>query len=418
MSAQDTSGTIVMGQPAVGQIQSAGETLRYDYTVEELHQVTLQALSDTAQPTVSILRDGAVVAAETNAEGASTVTLAALLAAGDYVVEVGAANGTTGLIVANVLSETPVTMTPLTVGAPITGSLSATAPAAFFSFSALAEPAYLYVDSDSAGSGVHLRFGDSATGKTVAESSADVLGVRYRFGAGSQGYTVEVSTDSAAETASFSICLTPISADGCGGQGSAPTVAPPLAVTATPVDTLIPPTAPVSAACTVTPNVAGGVNIRQSATTNSSILGQLPGGASADVIGIAPDRSFYNIRYNGIVGWVALFVVNSSGDCGSVAVVNPPLIPTQPPAPTQAAPSGPCLITITAPTYVYTTTIATMDYLFDQVQGGQLLPIGRLADNSWWQTNNYGAWLPASALGSTAQISGNCNSVPITSPSP
>ena len=81
------------------------------------------------------------------------------------------------------------------------------------------------------------------------------------------------------------------------------------------------------------------------------------------------------------------------------------------------APVGPCLITLTQPTFVYTTTIAQMDYLFDQVQGGQLLVIGRLADNSWWQTNNYGAWLPASALGSTAQIGGNCDSVPITAPS-
>ncbi len=423
VSAQDTSGTIIMGQPAIGQIQSAGATLSYDYTLADLRQVSLQALSDTAQPTVSISRDGTVVAAAANAVGESTVTLAALLAAGDYVVEVGTTNGTTGLVVLNVLSETPVTQTPLTVGAPVTGSLSADAPAAFFSFSALAEPAYLYVDSDSTASGVHLRFGDGATGKTIAESSADVLGVRYRFGAGSQGYTVEISTDGAAETGLFTICLTTVSTGGCEGHGaSAPPATAALVATALPAAAL-PPTAtsaPVSAACTVTPNVAGGVNIRQSATTNSSILGTLPGNASADVIGISPGGSFYNIRYGSINGWVALYVVNSSGDCGNVAVVNPPPVPTQPPAPTQAAnpvPSGPCLITITSPTFIYTTTTATMDYLFDQVQSGQLLPIGRLADNSWWQTNNYGAWIPASAFGSTAQISGNCDSVPITSPS-
>ncbi len=414
VNAQDgSSGTIVMGQPAIGQIQTAGSTLRYDYTVGDLRQVTLQALSDTAQPTVSIVRDGEVVAAEANAQGVSTVTLDALLTAGSYVVEVGTTNGTTGLIVLNVLSETPVTMTPLSAGEPVSIALSADSPLASYVFDAPPEPFYVYVDSGSSDGGVSVRFGDGVTGRTIAESGAGVLGARYRFGAGSQHIVVQIRAIDIATLGSFTICMTAISAGGCEGQGAS---APPAAtvqpvVTATP---LVLPTA-ISSACTVTPNVSGGVNIRQSATTSSGIVGSLPGSASADVIGISPGGSFYNIRYNGIDGWVALFVVNSFGDCGSVALVNPPPVLTQP-APTQAAAVGPCLITLTAPTYVYTTTIATMDYLFDQVQGGQLLPIGRLADNSWWQTNNYGAWLPASAIGSTAQIGGNCDSVPITSP--
>ncbi len=408
VSAQDSSGTLVLGQPSSAQITTAGQTLRFDYTLAETSQVSLQALSDSVPLKITIVQGDAVVAAEPNPSNALTVSLDTVLAAGAYVVEVGATNDATGLVILALQSETPLTITALGLGQRVAGTLDAATPLLLYRFDALSEPGFLYVDTGASDHGVSLRLVNTATGQVSAQASPDLLGVRWRIPTGA-AYRVEVGGDDLSQNVQFSVCVTPISAGGCeGGDVSAQ-----LPATAAPVATV------VSSTCTVTPNVAGGVNIRQSATTNSSIIGKLPGNASADVVGVAPDRSFYNIRYNGIDGWVAQFVVIASGDCGSVGVVNPPPIPTQPPLPTQvAAPtmSGPCLIVLTAPTYVYTTTTATMENLFDQVQGGQLIPIGRLADNSWWQTNDYGAWIPTSAFGDTVQISGNCDNLPIVSP--
>jgi hypothetical protein len=122
---------------------------------------------------------------------------------------------------------------------------------------------------------------------------------------------------------------------------------------------------------------------------------------------------------------VALSVVTTSGACGSAPVIAPPpiIVPTQPPAtpmpPTAPPPptaSGPCLVTINSPTYVYSTTNDDIGNLFDQLQGGELIPIGRLANNSWWKTNYYNTWIKTSTFGQTASVSGDCSSLPVVTP--
>jgi hypothetical protein len=189
-----------------------------------------------------------------------------------------------------------------------------------------------------------------------------------------------------------------------------------------------------TSACTVSPTLAGGANIRQSANVNSIIVGALPGGAVADVLGISPDGAFYNVQYNQINGWTALSAVTASGDCSGVASVNPPppiLIPSPtpipptpiPPTPTPPPPtatptqSGPCLITMTGEALVYTQPNAIPDFIYDEVQPGyQLIPVGRLADNSWWHTNYGNSWIETSHFGSEATVTGDCSALPIVSP--
>ncbi len=68
-----SSGTLVLGQPAVSQIATAGQIFAYDYTATEPRQISLQALGDGAQPTITILQNGAVVAEQANAGGALTI---------------------------------------------------------------------------------------------------------------------------------------------------------------------------------------------------------------------------------------------------------------------------------------------------------------------------------------------------------
>src|SRR5690606_6511019 len=108
--------------------------------------------------------------------------------------------------------------------------------------------------------------------------------------------------------------------------------------------------------------------------------------------------------------------------------VNPPQViapPTATPPPTNTPvpathtpepPSGPCLITVNSPTNVYTTTIEVVDYLYDQLQGGELIPVGRTADGAWYKTNYANAWLPTHVIGHTVSRSGNCNNLPVVSP--
>ena len=124
-----TNGTLTFGQPSSGQI-SAGQTLRFDYPLAQTSTVTLQVLSDTAQPTITILRDGSPVASALNNQAQFTVSLTSLLDAGSYVVEVGSLNNTAGVIFWLYSHETPVTATPLTPGSPIGGGVSTDTPLA------------------------------------------------------------------------------------------------------------------------------------------------------------------------------------------------------------------------------------------------------------------------------------------------
>ena len=258
---------------------------------------------------------------------------------------------------------------------------------------------------------MNVRIVNTTTGQVSAQIGADTLGARLRFPPGNAAYQVEVQHSGTASIQGYSICLSYVSVGGCESASAVqPTVAPP------------PPAATEElTGCTISPAV-NGVNIRQSASTNSIILGTLPSGVSLSPIGIDPTRSFYNIQYENINGWVALSVINSSGDCSTLLTVNPPPIqqiptqqPTLPPPPPPTA-STPCLITITSPAYVYTQHSTSSD-LFDQVQAGaQLTPIARLADNSWWKTNYYNSWIQTSLFGSAANVSGDCSVLPVVSP--
>lgn len=416
----DSNGTLVLGQPAVSQVASAGQTFNYDYSLTEPRQITLQALGDSAQPSIRILQNGIVVAEEANAAGALTISLNALLNAGSYVVQVGALNNTTGLVVLVLQSETAVTSETLTPGTLLSGTVNTSAPLALYSFAALNEPAYLYVESSQPNSGVNVRLTDAGSGTVSGMINASLTGARLRIPAGNVTYTVEVETGGGAAAELFTICLAAVSTGGCeAGSAQAPVVTQDVVLVEPPVER-----------CTVTSNAGGPVNIRQSASTSAIIVSSLPANASADVIGISPDRFFYNVLYSGTNGWISAAVVNTAGNCDTILTITPPTVveqpaqppaqptaapvqPTQPPPPT---PSGPCLITLTAPTYIYQIPNNAIDYLQDQVQGGELIPVGRLADNSWWKTNYANAWIQTSAFGSTAQVSGDCRNLPLVTP--
>jgi uncharacterized protein YraI len=417
-----TLGALTVGQPVIAQINAEAPVARYDYAAEEAQSVSLQAFGETAQPTITLLRDGQVVASEANASGALIVTLDALLSAGDYVVEVGATGGTSGTAIVIVQSATPVVVTELAPSSPVSGELSAETPMALYRLSALGEPSFLYVGSGLPNSGLVVRLMNEESGALSGQFSAELLGGRFHIPAGGSNYRVEVEQSGAADVEPYSLCWTAASADDCG---SAPAVETPVATEEVVVQT---------AACTVSPT-AGAVNVRASASIEAPIIATLSAGVAANVLGVAPGGFFYNIALGGVNGWVAASVVQPNGDCATLPVVQPPQFqpvatqppaqptqaPQQPPQPTQAPPqqpeptqppqaSGPCLLTVNSPANVYTQPTAQIDFLQDQVgAGGELIPTGRLADNSWWKTNYGGAWVQTGLFGGAITVSGNCN---------
>ena len=78
--------------------------------------------------------------------------------------------------------------------------------------------------------------------------------------------------------------------------------------------------------------------------------------------------------------------------------------------------SGGSIVTINSPVKVYSIPVANVSYLYDQVQGGELIPVGRLADNSWWKTNYASAWIQTSEFGNTVSISGDCSGLAVVEP--
>ncbi len=412
-----------LGQPALVTL-AAGETRAFSYSPAQTASVTMQAIGDVAAPVLTVLRDGEVIATEANSAGAFTITLTAMLHPGPaYTIEIGSANAAPGTLVLVVLSETPVPAVTLTAGEPLSGQVDAANPQALYRFRALNEPIYLYIDvSGLVETGATFQITNASTGRMVGLLSPETTGGRFRLAAGTSTFEVAAAFSALTEADSYTICFTAVSAGGCGAGQSA------IDVIAT---VEAPPDATALPECTVTPEAASGANIRQSASTSTILLGVLPGGQTAEVLGVSPDDTFYHIQYSNVNGWVARSVVNPSGDCSGLPVEQPPLFivpptatftpipptPTFTPIPPTATPSGPCLITVTAEFLIYTQPIAQPDYIQDEVGPGyQLIPIGRLADNTWWQTNFASAWVETSHFGPRAQVTGNCSALPIVSP--
>lgn len=416
-SAQGSSGVLVLGQPIPNQVAVDG-LLTYDYVLNQTSQVTIQALSDSAKPTLTITRGGQVVAQQPNDESAFTTSLSEMLSPGTYSVQVATRDNTAGLIIVVLQSEVPIPASALTPSVPINAIVGAQVPLALYTFAALDEPGFLYVDAESAQRGVSVTVVNTTSGETSGHVAADLLGVRFRISAGSVTYQVQVEGGSTPEP--FTICFAAVSSGGCE-VGSTP-----IQATAITLPTTVPTV--IAVACTISPSAPGGVNIRQSSSTLSLIIGRLPTGQSATVTGISPDRTFWNVIYDNKDGWIATSVVNASGSCNAVPPVMPPPIIPQPTAipptavPPTAAPTqdnSPCLITITSDTLVYSYPQAIPDYIYDETMAGyQLIPTGRLTDNSWWVTNYANAWIETSHFGNSATVSGNCSNLPVVAPPP
>jgi len=416
--AQDVlNGALVVGQPSIGQIAIAGESIRYAYTLNQISQITIQVLSDTVHPTVQVLRDGAVIANQMNLAAEPMVVLDSVLDAGAYIVEIGALEAATGTVMALVQSEASVAVMDLQPGNVVSGGVNGSGQVSLYRFSAMVEPAYLYYESLNPMQGAAMSLVNITTGQTVGKLEVELSGARLRIPAGSNVYRILITHEGVADPVQFTLCLIGVSGGECGQGG----VIIPTAVEQS-----------GNSVCVVTPKFAGGANIRQSASTNAPILVALLDGTSATVLGIDPTESWYNVEYNGINGWAALSAVNSAGNCVGLDVMvppsvpptavppqptNPPVQPTNPPSPT-SVPGGPCLITFSGTELIYTQPAVDPSLIFDQVQAGyELIPVGRWnsGGQDWWKTNYFNSWW-LNKPGTMGTVSGDCSGLPFINP--
>jgi hypothetical protein len=402
--AQEADAPLTFDQPASVNVENTGDVVRLAYRAEQASVVAFQALSDRAQPTIRILHDGEVVARQGNSRGEILVSVASYLQAGNYIIEIGTAQGSTGRIIVTVQTETTAIPNPVNVGLLESGNISFEAPIVIYQIDGLTEPAYLDIESDQ---GVGVRVVDNENDEVVAVFNADVLAGLLTLPASTKSYRVEFiqygNFITPTDSSSFSLCYSPISASGCGDE---------VVVPSTPSETVS------GLACRVTPTLAGGANIRQTASVDAPIAGTLAGGQFADVLASNSDGSWYQVSYNTVVGWASLAAVTPDGDCSNLPIQIPPPVPATAtpipptPIPATATPSGPCLITLVGPEYVYTIPNPIVDHLLDQVQQGELIPVGRWNQNpNWWLTNYMGGWWFNTA-GTNGRLSGDCSQIP------
>jgi hypothetical protein len=83
---------------------------------------------------------------------------------------------------------------------------------------------------------------------------------------------------------------------------------------------------------------------------------------------------------------------------------------------TTPTPSTPCVAKLKAPQRVYTQPDNDPSHLLDQLQiGAQIAPTSKSADGKWWGFTlfNVDAWADTAEFTTTADVSGNCDAIPV-----
>ncbi len=335
---------IAIGENAVGTLSAEALGAQYAVTSFGGETVTIQVLSLSGGliPRFQVYNpDGAAILDQGNVSGAITLTsTVSFTTPGVYTIAIQGENSTTGQFVLSLQQGVPPPGVDLTRNQPISTVVGSSVPLRVYRFStSAAEPSLtLSVLSQTSGAGVLISLFDDGAGKTLASSDASFGGVAYRLLATDRHYRVEVRAGSTLGNTAFSICL-----GTCAGElispESVPSGAPVGAPSATP--TVI----PQAATCTVVSTAGGSVNVRSGPGTGYLIIGSLPLGTAAPVIGQNNTGGFawFEINLNGLVGWVSASVTRQGGDCSGVpfasAPANAPLAPTA--IPTQAPQNNP-----------------------------------------------------------------------------
>lgn|GEM_PF-3305340 len=334
--AQSDATPIQIGQNAFGELTAEANSARYALTAAGSESATIQvlALSPNFAPRFRIINPAGVeILVVANPDGLNALTGSASLPdAGEYIIEITGENGTVGQFV---LSLQPGASLPepveLAVDQPISDMVGGDTPVHVYRFSTTEAANTLTILSESDGAGVLVSLFDEAIGKTIASHDAGVSDVAYRLPSEERNYRVEVRAGGTDDTA-FSICL-----GNCGGLLSSETSTQPPVVETVETPEVVPTT------CTVASGTGGSINVRSGPGPQYAVVGNLAAGQSFPVLGQLAGSGWYEVSFNGQIGWIAASVTRLQGDCTTLPTVAAPagaqLAPTQPP-PQPTQPSG------------------------------------------------------------------------------
>jgi uncharacterized protein YgiM (DUF1202 family) len=223
---------------------------------------------------------------------------------------ISSASGTLGDFVLQLSARPTLPSTPLAPGSTTLADFPAGAAAQLYSF--FADPNGPTQLTISAQPETFPFVGEiyNEQGEVIGQVGGGIHSAALTFEAGDGFYEVLITPSDPAAAGGVLLVL---------GAGSAPAVpaAPATSVPAAPVSTQ--EVTSGGGACAI---FAGGrVNVRGGPGTNYSVIGQINAGTTLAVTGVNPVGDWYQVDYNGQVGWVSLTVVQVSGACSGLPVV-------------------------------------------------------------------------------------------------
>jgi hypothetical protein len=206
---------------------------------------------------------------------------------------------------------------PLSVGAPVNGSLTSNARITYVLGGDPSRPLILSLNG---------RIGATLTdgiGQIAGVLSSQLEGGAFYLPASAATYQLELLNDSELPSAPYTLALNP-------AGDSAPIVTPEVGATD---PAIVLPVLPVSGNCVLATLQAGVVNVRRFPDANAEIITTISPTSVYNVVGRNADSSWYEINHGQGTGWVAAFVTRRGGDCSNVPVTFSP--PTLTPEATQ-----------------------------------------------------------------------------------
>jgi hypothetical protein len=367
-----------IGENQTGQLTEVQPTATFLIAATEAQSVNIAVFAITPgfAPTFRVLDPFGVVLDAPATLGTATAVQSSPVFGGPgvYTIEVSSGNGAFGQFLITAQPGQPVLPPqPLTLGQAVTATLSPQAGRQAYSFAAAQNDVLiLAIDSDLPDSGPVVTVRDADTGDVLGVSSGRLGGARFRILRGVVNYIVEVTDGEATAPVPYRICVgsetgVPAcpSVSGVPQVGVIPTLTAPAPIipTLTPIPTQSLPPLPSSGPCIVASSSGGAVNVRNIPTTQgSTVVSQLVGLGTGQVMGRLADGSWYQITVNGLIGWISGSVVRTGGICTSVPIVLPPTAVPPPTVATLAPPVGPtatATATLALPTATATATATT-----------------------------------------------------------
>ena len=359
-AATQLGGALVYGSGAVGSVSVEAPLAIYTFGGSAGDLVTARATALTAglELNISLLAPSQQVLASSAADafrrGGEAEVSVRLAESGTYLLMVSSANGVGGEFAVRLDGRLSTVDALLEYGVAATVGFSPDALLQVLSFSG--RPDGLIALTASA---ITPDFGFIAQVRDSAGHVVGVLGGAMAQTAcltlppGEEVYEVAVAALSPDSEGEVALVL----GDTCGVMLPAalpgPSVQQP---TSTPIYGGQPVTTPLPDVCSVGPTGINAVNIRSGPGTASSVIGQLLPGNYLGVVGYYPatDGFWYAVEYGVLQGWVAGGVVQVTGPCTGLQIIDP-LAAT---STTTVTPTGTLTTTVTyTPTITYTPSL-------------------------------------------------------------